>query len=146
MSAEPFNQDIGNWDVNNVINMQWMFWLAEALNHDIGNSDLSNAYNMTQMFSYSNLSTENYAAILSGGHTLNLISLVELDAAGINYCNGEQARQLIIDNLGWNIFDPDLDCTLGIEDIKSYSVFIYPNPTRSILYIRVNQYLINISI
>jgi len=45
----PFNQDISNWDVSNVINMQSMF-SQSAFNQDIGNWDVSNVTNMSSMF------------------------------------------------------------------------------------------------
>jgi surface protein len=136
-NAEDFNQDIGSWDVSNVTYIHSMFQRAWDFNQDIGNWDVSNVYNMAQMFSASNLSTENYDAILIGWSALNLQPTVELGAVGITYCNGEQARQSIIDNFGWDIIDAGLatDCILGIDDIDSSSVFIYPNPIENVLFV-----------
>jgi len=48
--AESFNQDIGNWDVSNVFEMQAMFSDAESFNQDIGNWDVSNVTDMGSMF------------------------------------------------------------------------------------------------
>jgi len=45
-----FNQDIGNWDVSNVIDMSAMFFRATSFNQDIGNWDVSNVKNMNGMF------------------------------------------------------------------------------------------------
>jgi len=98
---------------------------------------VSNVTNMERMFDNSSLSTENYDALLNGWSLLSLQPSVELGALGINYCNGEQARQSIIDNFGWNIIDAGLaaDCVLGIDDVNSSSVVIYPNPATSIINI-----------
>ena len=146
--AETFNHDIGSWDVGSVTDMKWMFLDASSFDQDIGSWDVSNVTDMRNMFDNSNFSTENYDAILNGWSALNLQSSVELGAVGINYCNGQQARQSIIDNFGWNIIDAGLasNCVLGIDDIDSSSVVIYPNPTKSILYIEANESPINISI
>jgi hypothetical protein len=48
---------------------------------------------------------------------------------------------MIIDDFGWEINDYGLapDCILGIDSITSLSVFIYPNPTKSTLYIEGSQ-------
>ena len=102
---------------------------------------------MIHMFDGSNLSTLNYDNILNNWTELPLQQAVVFGVSNTNYCNGEQARQYLIDNFGWNIIDAGLDCsTLGIDDIESYSVFIYPNPTKNILYLEGNLNPVNISI
>jgi surface protein len=120
-SFSTFNQDIGNWDVSNVTDMYHMFRNTISFNQDLGNWNVSNVTNMEGVFDSSNLSIENYDAILNGWSTLTLRPSVELGAAGINYCNGVQARQLIIDNFGWNIIDAGLDC-FGIDSIDPIAV------------------------
>jgi surface protein len=109
-TANTFNEDIGNWDVSNVTDMNGMF-STSTFNQDIGNWDVSNVTDMSSMFGNSSLSTVNYDAILSGWSTISLQPSVELGATGITYCNGELARQFIIDNFGWNIIDAGLDCS-----------------------------------
>jgi surface protein len=47
-----FNQNISNWNVNNVTNMNSMF-STSGLNQDINNWDVSNVTNMGGMFAYS---------------------------------------------------------------------------------------------
>ena len=49
--AEAFNQDIRNWTLSSVTNMQSMFWYAEAFNQAIGNWDVSSVTDMGGMFS-----------------------------------------------------------------------------------------------
>ena len=144
-AAETFNQNISSWDVSRVTSMNWMFY-STPFNQDIGSWDVSSVIDMYQMFDNSNLSTENYDAILNGWSTLSLQPSVELGAGGINYCNGEQARQIIIDNFGWNIIDAGLDCPLGIDFITPPSVFTYPNPATDFINIESKAKLSQVKI
>ena len=48
--AEEFNQDIGNWNTENVTNMSTMFTEAMAFNQDIGNWNVSKVTTMYDMF------------------------------------------------------------------------------------------------
>ena len=49
-SGSAFNQDIGNWDVSNVINMSSMFASANSFNQNIGAWNVGNVTNMAGMF------------------------------------------------------------------------------------------------
>ncbi len=106
-----FNQDISGWDVSSVTNMNNMFNRAGSFDFSLRNWDVSNVINMTNMFTDSNLSTTNYDSTLNGWNALNLKPNVTLGATGLNYCNGELARQNMIDNDGWTFTGDNLDCT-----------------------------------
>jgi hypothetical protein len=45
-----FNQNISEWDISNVTNLQSMFWGTYYFNQPIGNWDVSNVTNMHRMF------------------------------------------------------------------------------------------------
>ena len=48
--CKVFNQDISNWNVSNVKNMDGMFYKCEAFNQDIYNWDVSNAKYSSNIF------------------------------------------------------------------------------------------------
>ena len=115
--ASVFNQDLNSWDVSSVTNMSSMFFYATSFNQSLNNWDISSVINMQEMFSYSSLSTDNYDGVLNSWSQQDVISGVILRAIGVNYCNGEDARQNLIDTYGWIITDDGLDCaTAGVDD------------------------------
>jgi len=92
---------------------------------------------MEGMFSFSGLSTDNYDFILNSWSQQSLQSNVAFGAEGINYCNGEDARQKLIDDYSWDITDGGLDCaTLGLEDQNLFAISVYPNPAKDKLFIQ----------
>ena len=136
-SASSFNQDIGDWDVSSVTDMTNMFYGAYEFNQDISAWDVSNVTNMSSMFNDSALSTDNYDNILSGWSQQALQSDVQFGAEGINYCNGADARQSIIDTFGWIIFRRGV----RLRDRK----YRRPNPIKHFYLPKSNkQYLVYI--
>jgi len=107
---------------------------------------VSSVTDMSRMFGYTtSFSTENYDNLLIGWASLtSLQPNVIFDAPSTSYCNGETARDYIINTYGWTITDAGLDCSsLSVDDIDKLAVSIYPNPVSSELMIKVNSYLIN---
>ena len=51
---------------------------------------------MSTMFDNSGLSTDNYDGVLNSWSQQNVLSDVTLGAAGINYCNGADARRILV--------------------------------------------------
>ena len=138
-AASVFNQDLNSWDVSSVTNMSSMFFYATSFNQSLNNWDISSVINMQEMFSYSSLSTDNYDGVLNSWSQQDVISGVILRAIGVNYCNGEDARQNLIDTYGWIITDDGLDCaTAGVDDQNQLDISIYPNPSSDMVYIEGN--------
>ena len=133
--ANSFNQDIGNWDVSSVRNMDSMFREGRAFDQNLGNWNVSNVVQMSNMLKGNTLSRANYDALLNGWSTQALKSNVKFHAGRSTYCDGDAARQSMIDNFGWIITDKGLDCTspfAGRLDVNdnglSAGIALYPNP------------------
>jgi surface protein len=138
-NASSFNQPIGNWNISQVTDIRGMFSYATSFNQPIGDWDVSSVSNMSNMFNESGLSTDNYDGILNNWSQQNVQSDVFLGADGINYCNGANARQILIDTYEWFISDAGSDCsTAGVDDQNQLDILIYPNPTSDIVYIDGN--------
>ncbi len=161
-NATSFNQDIGDWDVSNVEKMNFTFsetenigslaigsWNTQSVtemrftffnsnfNHDISAWDISNVTDMYRIFLESDLSTYNYDLILNGWAQQSVQSDVQIGEVDAYYCNGADARQILIDDFGWLIIDSGLDCsTAGVEDENLLTITIYPNPVKDKLYIQ----------
>ena len=145
--ASSFNQDIGNWDVSNVTDIYDMFNAASSFNQDLSSWDVSKVTNMDETFDGSNLSTDNYDKLLTAWSQLNLQQNVVFGAINTSFCNGETAKQSIIDNFGWTFTDTGLDCaTASTEDISKSLFTIYPNPTTDVLFINGNTNPTGISV
>jgi len=145
--AIAFNQDLSDWDVSKVKDMAIMFSGATFFNQDLSAWDVSSVMDMIGIFSDSNMSMYNYDATLIGWAQLTLQQNVNLVALGVHYCNGETARQSIIDTYGWTVSDAGSNCaTASVEDIENSLVTLYPNPTSDFLFITKNQKPVHIII
>ena len=118
--AAIFNQDISSWDVSNVTTMRGMFQFATSFDQNIGSWDISEVTSMHFMFSESGLSDENYDHILIAWSSLSDIqSNVALHAEHNSYCSSADARQKLIDDYGWGIWDNGPEQEAPIADIAS---------------------------
>ena len=142
-SANSFNQPLNDWNTSSVIYMEYIFKFSESFDQPLNNWDITNISDMSGMFNYSGLSTDSYDATLIGWSEQNINSdpamPTSFGALGVNYCNGEDARQNLIDNYGWIITDAGLDCSTASVDYQNQlDISIYPNPSSDTVYIDGN--------
>ncbi len=113
--ATSFNGDVSGWSFPNVTNMVAMFSRATSFNQSLGAWDISSVTNMRFMLDNSGLSTANYDATLNGWATLDASETkiptgISLGASGLNYCNGETARNTLTNTYNWTITDAGKLC------------------------------------
>lgn len=109
--ATSFNQNISEWDVSNATWMYEMFKGATSFNQNLGKWDVSNVTKMEEMFLDAGLSRENYDTTLIGWNSLPTLSAnIEFHGGASVYCEGETARQNLINTYGWIITDGGKDC------------------------------------
>jgi len=68
---EAFNQDLGSWDVGNVVDMEWMFASALAFNQDISGWDITGLTSLDYIFS----EATSFNQSLNGWDTSAIISM-----------------------------------------------------------------------
>jgi surface protein len=109
--ASSFNADISGWDVSNVDNMGYMFENASSFNQNLGGWQIyqSGVYNMLENCG---LSVTNYDNTLLGweSQTPNFSGYYSIGATGLDYCDGQAARQNMIDNYGWTFNGDNYEC------------------------------------
>ncbi|MEA1784998.1 BspA family leucine-rich repeat surface protein, partial [Arenibacter sp. GZD96] len=106
-----FNQSLTNWDTAAVTNMTNMFQLSNSFNQSLASWNVANVTNMTSMLSGSGLSQENYDNTLIGWAAQAVRDNVALGALNLNYCDGRDARQALIDNHNWTITGDIINCS-----------------------------------
>ncbi|MBO0320865.1 BspA family leucine-rich repeat surface protein [Muricauda sp. CAU 1633] len=115
-NSTPFNHDITNWNVENAVSMQYAFSQGN-FDQDLSSWNISNVIDLSNAFDESDLSKENYDAILTAWAQLpNLQFGVVLGANDAVYCLAEADRNSLITNFGWTINDYGSNC----EDERAF--------------------------
>jgi surface protein len=129
-NADIFNQDLSMktvnagtsdeyeaWNMSNAQFMSIMFSGAQAFNQNLASWNIASAESMTGMLDNSGLSTENYDNTLIGWESQSVQNGVTLGADGLTYCNGETARQALIDDHNWTFMNDELTESCGDEPV-----------------------------
>ncbi len=108
--ATPFNQDIGDWDVSSVVKMRRMFEESH-FNQDISNWDMSSITDLFDMLNGEHpikFSTQNYDKLLISLSNQNLNRDILFITNTFYSSIAANARQKLIDDFNWSIFDRGL--------------------------------------
>ena len=154
--ASSFNQPIGNWNTQKVTEMWHMFYKAKAFNQRLDSLEL----NPSIIFAYPNFQTEfmlDYCGIDCKNYSYTLIGWANnpntptnrvFGAAGLKYSTTAQAARTILTKpvneggKGWTIEGDALtteDCGIITNTLvanEEVGLGIYPNPTKSVLFIK----------
>ena len=116
-----FNQDLSNWNMSKATDVAYMFENATSFDQDISSWQLTSVTSFGSMLKNSGLSVENYDAFLISLSEQELITDVQFDVEGLQYCAGTAARQSLIDNLNWTIENDTQGCsaTVTIADVSA---------------------------
>lgn len=121
-----------NWDVSNVTDMSGMFQYAVSFNGNLSNWNISSVTEMGAMLSNCGMSIGNYDNTLIGWASQNVQSNVNIGASGLSYCDGETARNMLINTHGWSFVGDMLDCTSICEATPMAASIEITSPTTAI--------------
>lgn len=138
-NTSNFNQSLNDWDFSNVQYMGEMFQNATNFDQTLGDWDVSNVINFSGILNFTNLSTSNYDDILINWAQLNLQPNIGMSVGDANFCSGLNARQNIINNFGWTIYDGGIDPTCRVAVIEKNNINIFPNPTNSVIKLEFTE-------
>ncbi len=116
--AYSFNQNISSWNVSKVTDMNSMFKEAKVFNQNIASWNIENVRYMQSMFEGIALSTENYDNLLISWSEKRVKSSVQFNAGNSIYsCDGEDARDKLLNLWRWIIFDGGTTCGDKYSDL-----------------------------
>ncbi len=110
-----FNEDISSWDTSSVDDMSQMFAQTASFDQDISDWNVSHVADFSLMFDGAGLSTQNYDLLLFDWNNQDLQHGVTFGAGNSTFCfqGAQDARDNMINNDGWTIFDGGLSPTCG---------------------------------
>jgi surface protein len=121
LDASNFNGEISAWDVSSATSMNSVFLNASNFNGDVSAWDVSSVTNMGRMFEGTNMSLENYDALLNGWAALpSLQSNVVFWGRAQGWCEGETGIDILMgppNNWQFSSGDNrDVTCTLSTNN------------------------------
>ncbi|MEE4195683.1 MAG: BspA family leucine-rich repeat surface protein, partial [Anaerolineae bacterium] len=114
MFMESMNMvsDISGWNTSSVTDMSDMFNYAADFNQNLGDWNVGSLTDATDMFLGVTLLTDYYDGLLNNWGVQSLHSGVSFNGGDSSYCNGEVARNYIVNVIGWTITDGGKNCAL----------------------------------
>ena len=127
-NATLFNQNIGSWQTGLIGDMSEVFYNATSFDQNLGNWDISSVGYLKDMFFNVTLSTVNYDALLEGWASQSLKSNIVFNNLNSKFCNGDEARQILMDDYNWVISDGGKHC-------DEVNMEMAPNPADYVVYV-----------
>ncbi|MEO1021513.1 MAG: BspA family leucine-rich repeat surface protein [Bacteroidota bacterium] len=107
--------DVPNLD--EVTDLSGMLLNAGSFNGDLSSWDVSNVTDMEEMLDGTGLSVANYDTLLIGWAGQQVQQNVVLGAAGLVFCNAEEAVNTLTESFNWTINDAGKRC---VDDITAF--------------------------
>ncbi|WP_172435810.1 Ig-like domain-containing protein [Sediminicola luteus] len=98
-----FDQTLSNWNVSSVTNFTSMFQNASAFDQNLADWTPISGTNFTDFLDGSGLTIDQYDALLISWANQSLQNNAVFGAQGLEYCNGIDARQRLIDTFSWDL-------------------------------------------
>ena len=130
-TATSFNQPVGSWNTANLSNLAYVFENASSFNKSLKDWDISNVSSMYNMLNGTALSIENYDSTLIGWANQGIASKtakintintgVPLGSSGLEYCNAEAERTVLVNTHGWTITGDSKNCSVLPIKLESFN-------------------------
>ena len=128
MDAWAYNQPMDRIDTHNVNSMLETFYRAFNFNQDLSTLNVSNVTNMRYMLYLTDLSVENYDALLISWSEQPVQQNVKLDVTTHYSDNAIEARNKLINNYNWTIYDYGLARNASVSNISIGSAILGNHP------------------
>ncbi len=112
--AQKANPDVSRWETSSLRSMTSMFADARAAKPDMSGWDISEVTDARNVLKGIKLSIEAYDDLLISWSEQTVQPAVEFEGGDSKYCNGENARMLLMANSAWMISDGGFSCDFGL--------------------------------
>ena len=125
--AISFNQSVDAWPLDTAFNVEQMFKNASSFDYSFGSWDIGSLQFITEILSGASLSTAQYDAMLTAWSQNVTQQGLVLDAGNSGYCTSIDARNYLINVLGWTIYDGGADTVFcGAVDVDFAAPALVP--------------------
>ncbi len=107
--AISFNQTVDSWNLSRVFNVEDVFRNAASYDKSFGNWNIGSIQYINGLLSGASLSTDQYDIMLQTWRQNQTARNLVINAGRSTYCQSSEARDYLINTLGWTITDGGAD-------------------------------------